>query len=220
MKTRAQSGLSITGARRISGALSRCLFRDTGSCTLKRVKGSDVRSVNMAKRINFFATKNDMVSILSKLEEQFSYGLKYVQCAKTERIMYETVKEIHGLGTLKEKHSETSFLIMRKDDEVTANQFGQVYQGDNSRSLEFDPSGISEDGTGLIHGMFAAMEDNEISDGLLKAVKKILNSECKKVRGWYIGKEAESLYGKLRFVCIGISEPEDYDFKIVESEKT
>ena len=174
----------------------------------------------MVKRINFFATKNDMVSVLSEMEEQLPFGIKYIQCGKTDSILYSTVKDIPGLGTLKEKHSEISFLIMPNDEEVTANQSGQVYQGDNPRSLEFDPSGISEDGTGLIHGLFATMEDNEISDGLLKAVKKIMNSECKKVRGWYIGKEAESLYGKLRFICIGLSEPEEYDFKIVELEKS
>ena len=174
----------------------------------------------MVKRINFFATKNDMVSVLSKMEEQLPFGIKYIQCGKTDSILYSTVKDIPGLGTLKEKHSEISFLIMPNDEEVTSTQSGQVYQGDNPRSLEFDPSGISEDGTGLIHGLFATMEDNEISDGLLKAVKKIMNSECKKVRGWYIGKEAESLYGKLRFICIGLSEPEEYDFKIVELEKS
>ena len=174
----------------------------------------------MVKRINFFATKNDMVSVLSEMEEQLPFGIKYIQCGKTDSILYSTVKDIHGLGTLKEKHSEISFLIMPNDEEVTSTQSGQVYQGDNPRSLEFDPSGVSEDGTGLIHGLFATMEDNEISDGLLKAVKKIMNSECKKVRGWYIGKEAESLYGKLRFICIGLSEPEEYDFKIVELEKS
>ena len=174
----------------------------------------------MVKRINFFATKNDMVSVLSEMEEQLPFGIKYIQCGKTDSILYSTVKDIPSLGTLKEKHSEISFLIMPNDEEVTSTQSGQVYQGDNPRSLEFDPSGISEDGTGLIHGLFATMEDNEISDGLLKAVKKIMNSECKKVRGWYIGKEAESLYGKLRFICIGLSEPEEYDFKIVELEKS
>lgn len=174
----------------------------------------------MSKRINFFATKNDMVSVLSEMEEQLPFGIKYIKCGKTDSILYSTVKDIPGLGTLKEKHSEISFLIMPNDEEVTSTQSGQVYQGDNPRSLEFDPSGISEDGTGLIHGLFATMEDNEISDGLLKAVKKIMNSGCKKVRGWYIGKEAESLYGKLRFICIGLSEPEEYDFKIVELGKS
>ena len=168
----------------------------------------------MAKRINFFATKNDMISVLSKLEEQFTYDIKYVQCGKTNLISYETVSDIPGLGTLNEKHSEISFLIMREDDEVITNRSGQVYQGDNTRSLAFDPSGISADGTGLIHGMFATMEDNEISANLLNAVRKIMNSECAKKCGWYIGKEAQGLYGKLRFICIGLSEPELYDFRI------
>ena len=39
-----------------------------------------------------------------------------------------------------------------------------------------------------------------MSDGLYKAVRKILNAEFRKVRGWYIGKEAGRLYGKLRFI--------------------
>lgn len=172
----------------------------------------------MVKRINFFATKNDMVSVLSDMEEQLPFGIKYIQCGKTDSILYSTVKDIPGLGTLREKHNEISYLIMRCDDEPVRNKFGQVYPGENGRSLEFDPSGISEDGTGLIHGMFATMEDNEMSDGLYKAVRKILNAEFRKVRGWYIGKEAGRLYGKLRFICIGLSEPELYDFKITEQE--
>ncbi|MCR5383778.1 MAG: hypothetical protein K6E72_03940 [Saccharofermentans sp.] len=172
----------------------------------------------MAKRINFFATKNDMISVLSKLEEQFPHDLKYVQCGKNDGTEYGSVKDIPGLGTLKEKHNEISYLIMRKDDEVTLNEHGLVYPGESARSLEFDPAGISEDGTGLIHGMFATMEDNEISDVLFKAVRKILNAECRKIRGWYIGKEAESLYGKLRFICIGLNEPELYDFKMEEQD--
>ena len=170
----------------------------------------------MTKRINFFATKNDMIAVLSKMEEQLSFDIKYVQCGKTDWKSYGTVKDIPSLGSLKEKHGEISFLIMRKVDEVKTNQYGQVYQGENNRSLEFDPPGISEDGTGLIHGMFATMEDNEISITLRNAVKKIMKTECKKSKGWYIGKEAEGLYGKLRFICIGLSEPDIYDFKIVE----
>lgn len=98
----------------------------------------------MAKRINFFATKNDMLSILSKMEEQLAYDIKYIPCGKTDSISYEKIKDIPGLGTLSEKHSE--------------------------------------------------------------------------IRGWYIGKEAESLYGKLRFICIGVSEPESYDFRITEQD--
>ena len=168
----------------------------------------------MVKRIYFFATKNDMINVLSKLEQQLSYEIKYIQCGNSDQRIFSTAEELPGLGTLKEKHGEISFLIMRKEDEVKTNAFGQIYQGENVCSLEFNPSGISEDGTGLIHGMFAIMDNNEISGELFKIVKRIMKAECKKSGGWYIGKEAEELYGKLRFICIGLNEPELYDFKI------
>jgi hypothetical protein len=170
----------------------------------------------MTNRINFFATKNDMISILSKLEEQLSYEIKYIQCGKKDGSFYRTIKDIPGLGTLQKNHGEISFIIMPADAEVTINEYGQVYQGENKCSLGFDPSGISEDGTGLIHGMFAIMDDNEISFELFKAVKKLMKAECRISRGWHIGKEAEDLYGRLRFICIGLNEPESFDFRIIE----
>lgn len=170
----------------------------------------------MTNRINFFATKNDMISILSKLEEQLSYEIKYIQCGKKDGSFYRTIKDIPGLGTLQKNHGEISFIIMPADAVVTINEYGQVYQGENKCSLGFDPSGISEDGTGLIHGMFAIMDDNEISFELFKAVKKLMKAECRINRGWHIGKEAEDLYGRLRFICIGLNEPESFDFRIIE----
>ena len=117
-----------------------------------------------------------MISILSKLEEQLSYEIKYIQCGKKDGSFYRTIKDIPGLGTLQKNHGEISFIIMPADAEVTINEYGQVYQGENKCSLGFDPSGISEDGTGLIHGMFAIMDDNEISLELFKAVKKAYES--------------------------------------------
>lgn len=170
----------------------------------------------MTNRINFFATKNDMISILSKLEEQLSYEIKYIQCGKKDGSFYRTIKDIPSLGTLQKNHGEISFIIMPADAVVTINEYGQVYQGENKCSLGFDPSGISEDGTGLIHGMFAIMDDNEISFELFKAVKKLMKAECRISRGWHIGKEAEDLYGRLRFICIGLNEPESFDFRIIE----
>ena len=170
----------------------------------------------MTNRINFFATKNDMISILSKLEEQLSYEIKYIQCGKKDGSFYRTIKDIPGLGNLQKNHGEISFIIMPADAVVTINEYGQVYQGENKCSLGFDPSGISEDGTGLIHGMFAIMDDNEISFELFKAVKKLMKAECRISRGWHIGKEAEDLYGRLRFICIGLNEPESFDFRIIE----
>lgn len=64
--------------------------------------------------------------------------------------------------------------------------------------------------------MFTIMDENEISLELFKAVKKLMKAECRISRGWHIGKEAEDLYGKLRFICIGLKEPESLDFRIIE----
>ena len=75
-----------------------------------------------------------MKAVLSKVEEQLSFDVKYIPCGKTNQQFYRTVKDISGLGTLKEKHGEISFLIMRKDDEGKTNQYGQVYQGKKTRS--------------------------------------------------------------------------------------
>ena len=55
-----------------------------------------------------------MVSVLSEMEEQLPFGIKYIQCGKTDSILYSTVKDIPDLGTLKEKHSEISFLIIQR----------------------------------------------------------------------------------------------------------
>ena len=66
----------------------------------------------MVKRINFFATKNDMVSVLSEMEEQLPFGIKYIQCGKTDSILYSTVKDIPGLG-IRERTADRWNLILR-----------------------------------------------------------------------------------------------------------
>ena len=52
----------------------------------------------MTNRINFFATKNDMVSILLKFEEQLSYEIKYIQCGKKYGSFYELPTPITSDG--------------------------------------------------------------------------------------------------------------------------
>ena len=84
----------------------------------------------------------------------------------------------------------------------------------NSTCLGFSPSGLTADETCLIHGQFSIMDKNEISDTLMKAAAKALRKHCKRFKGWYFGQEAEQLNGKVRYITIGISEPQEYDFKI------
>ena len=71
----------------------------------------------MAKRIIFFATRNDMVLLLKELEISFEvkYVLSYDTMVISNKIMeYSSVESIPNLDNLRKKHSEKMFLIMRQ----------------------------------------------------------------------------------------------------------
>ena len=71
----------------------------------------------MAKRINFFATRNDMVLLLKELEISFEvkYVLSYDTMVISNKILeYSSVESIPNLDNLRKKHSEKMFLIMRQ----------------------------------------------------------------------------------------------------------
>ena len=167
----------------------------------------------MAKRINFFATRDDMIQLIDRITEELPFEMMIIG---HDGQIYDRADEIPELGSLSKTHGEKSYLIMKKGDSIKHSdiQKDRVYQGDNPNSMEFDPSGISSDGTCLIHGLFTTMEDNEISNELLKTARRVLRRTFQSVRGWYIGPETVNLKGKVRFICIGVNEPEEYDLKL------
>ena len=168
----------------------------------------------MAKRINFFATRSDMEQLIESVIDELGFEAEIVN---TDNTIFESVRDISDLGKLDKTHNEKTFLIMKKGEERVLHKIPggvRVYPGENPRSLEFDPSGISSDGLCLIHGMLSTMEDNEISTELMKTSKRVIKRSFESVNGWYIGPEAMGLKGKVRFVCIGVNEPEEYDLQI------
>lgn len=174
----------------------------------------------MSRRINFFATEKDMVSLLKEVEETIPFDVKYIlsydTSIVTEKVLeYKNVEQIPNLGRLTKHHSEKSFLITRSDmkSKVKKTPIGvKVIQGENPESVGFDPSGFSEDGSCLIHGIFSTMEEVGLSKELFNAIRRLMNKHFTKVRGWYFGDEAKSLCGQVRYICIGVNEPEEYDF--------
>ena len=168
----------------------------------------------MAKRINFFATRSDMVQLVNTIIDELSFEAEIINMDNT---VYESADDIPDLGRLDKSHMEKSFLIMKKNEERVLHKipYGvRVYPGENPRSLECDPSGMSSDSSCLIHGMFRTMEDNEVSTELLRTAARVMKRSFESVNGWYIGPEAMKLKGKVRFVCIGVSEPMEYDLQI------
>ena len=168
----------------------------------------------MAKRINFFATRSDIEQLLNSIFDELSFEVEIINM---DNNVFGRVEDIPNLGKLDKSHMEKSFLIMKKGEERALHKIPdgiRVYPGENPRSLECNPSGMSSDGSCLIHGIFKTMEDNEISTELFKTTKRVIRRSFVSVNGWYIGPEAMKLKGKVRFVCIGVSEPEEFDLHI------
>ena len=167
----------------------------------------------MAKHINFFATRSDIEQLLLSIIDELSFETEIIYM---DNNVFERVEDIPYLGQLDKSHMEKFFLIMKKGEERVLHKIPdgvRVYPGENPRSLECDPSGISSDGSCLIHGIFRVIEENEISTMLLKTAKRVIKRTFKSVNGWYIGPEAMKLKGKVRFVCISVNEPVEYDLQ-------
>ena len=180
----------------------------------------------MSRRLFFFATKNDLISIMNTFCELLPFEVKYFETGNmpTEQPeIFSCIEELPHIGiTYSKSHCSDNYSIMKKDipvvtervDSDTLGTFYCAYDSMNSTCLSFSPSGLTADGACLIHGQFAVMDKNEISDTLMKTAAKALRKHCKRIKGWYFGQEAEQLNGKVRYITIGISEPQEYDFKL------
>ncbi len=179
----------------------------------------------MSGRLLFFATKNDIISIMNTFREILPFEIKYFETGNmpTEQpVVFSCIEDLPHIGvTYSNSHCSDNYCIMEKDisivtervDSESHGTFYCVYSSMNNTCLSFSPSGRTADGTCLIHGQFAIMDKNELSNTLLKAASKALRKHCKRIRGWYVGQEAEQLNGKVRYITIGINEPQEDDFK-------
>ena len=178
----------------------------------------------MNKRLLLFATRNDLISILNNFQKLLSFEIKYTKAGNildNQPETFFTAEEIPHLGALKSnKHCSENYIILKKDIPVVTKEINSqnqgtiyaVYDSLNDTCMSFSPSGFNPDEDCLIHGQFVIMNENDISKEMMKMIKKVLRNNCKIVRGWYIGHEAEQLNGKVRFVTIDVNEPIEYDF--------
>ena len=90
----------------------------------------------MAKRINFFATRKDMVQLLLSVIDELSFEAEIINMDNT---VFERVEDIPDLGRFDKSHMEKYFLIMKKGEERKLHVIPdgvRVYPGENPRSLE------------------------------------------------------------------------------------
>ena len=177
----------------------------------------------MSKRLTFFATKKDMIDIFNSFCELLPFKIKYVYTDMSCDIpdVFYSIEDIPHIGYLhSQSHCSENYIILKENIPIVINKlvsdevYYAVYSSENITCMSFSPSGLNIDGDCLIHGQFAIMNENDISKEMMKMIKKALRNNCKLVRGWYVGHEAEQLNGKVRYITVGVNEPQEYDFKL------
>jgi hypothetical protein len=176
----------------------------------------------MRGEIFFFATVNDMLEVLKKIEQERK--IKYVKGGisdSPECEFYYTAEDIPNLGVnTSGEHGVSRFLILDYSipvimEKVKQNTGGVKYfinQSENKDSIVFRPSGFYSTGY-LIHGQLDTISDSIVSKELQKQFKKAFTKSYTKVKRYYIGKEAMEFAGKVRFITMTVKQPIEYDLK-------
>lgn len=176
----------------------------------------------MNKRFSIIATKNDMIEILTIFGDLLSYEIKYVKEGPFQgdfSEIFDKIEDIPDLGYLhSDSHLAVSYLIMQRNTKIKYEELKgekglirSVSYGDNDESIIFFPSGFSINEDCLIHGEFTIKEENEVSKEMMKNIKKSLKKCCMYVNNCFIGKEALILKNRVRYIMIGVGEPQEYD---------
>lgn len=179
----------------------------------------------MSKCFKFFATSEDMINafenVKSKNDIKFTRARNYDYNELFDVFLH--VSDIPRLGTLSsDSHCIVNYIVTKRNINLCANEYTDysgrkmkdLSQKLNPDSIVFSPSGVYEDNKCIIHGQLGTIHDNKESLSLFTTVCHGLKKQFINFHGWFIGPEALSLYGKVRFIIISINEPCDYDFKI------
>ena len=157
----------------------------------------------MAKEFRFFTLKEDLLEILSDIEE--IKKVKYVKNGaydKKEYVIYKSIAEFEDLGINRSgDHNSPLYLVLNLSDPIISEGVIQnktreikyfLGQHMNKNSIAFWPGGLYEENF-LIHGHVSTISDDEKSEELYKIFKKAFSKKCKKIKNWYFGKEALSI---------------------------
>ena len=178
----------------------------------------------MAKEFRFFTLKEDLLEILSDIEE--IKKVKYVKNGaydKKEYVIYKSIAEFEDLGINRSgDHNSPLYLVLNLSDPIISEGVIQnktreikyfLGQHMNKNSIAFWPGGLYEENF-LIHGHVSTISDDEKSEELYKIFKKAFSKKFKKIKNWYFGKEALSIAKDVRLITIGIKQPKTNDFTI------
>ncbi len=177
----------------------------------------------MAKRLLFFATKEDLRQLMAAVE--CVVPIQYVRMgvfAKDAVERHEHIDDIPNLGNAATDSAATGdeFLVVMKD--CTAKTYAVqgndgkiryfVDQLANENSVTFSPGGFRGSGV-LLHGRFATVHDDPVSQALMGQFSKALRRSFRKLKAYWVGREAERLLDAGARLTMSAQAPREFDLK-------
>lgn len=180
--------------------------------------------MSVSRRILFFATRQDMIDVFLQLNTELNF-VKTGNHPEGSILIYSSVEKIPNLGDYKySSHCMENYLVVNTNKKINVDDIQlrngttvkSVYQSFNMDSIVFSPGGIYYKYNCLIHGQIATISNSNFSKNLFNALRKSIRKQFQCYSDWWIGKEAMKLYGKYRFITIGVGSPTEYDFRITD----
>jgi hypothetical protein len=167
----------------------------------------------------FYATKNDLLPVLSSIEKNFE--IRYIQTGLVDQnmpIIYNDSGSINDLGIASYESAIrcTRYLIFPKYENVKISELpGQrkvIDQMLNPNTVEFSPGGIWQDDI-LLYGRFASASNSSFSISLMKLLHFNIKKNYTKIRAYYVGPEAEKMLDAGKRLTIAAQSPSTFDLR-------
>jgi hypothetical protein len=179
----------------------------------------------MTRRFFFFATKRDLLEILTEMEK--TKKVQYIENKiydKQKYTIHKSIIEFKDLGINKTgDHNSPMYLVIGSTDSIISEAVRQsgtgetkyfINSSDNKGSINFNPGGFYGNEY-LIHGQVTTLNyADKKAEELYKIFKKAFSKKCKKIKNWHFGKEALSIAKDVRLITVGIKQPKTNDFTI------
>lgn len=176
-------------------------------------------------QLNLFATKSDLENLLQAVESK--YPLQFVRTGLFDSPVIEALQSLLdvpdiGKVSVGDAVQAPRYLVAIRTTHVEVETVPQrrggikysVSQKNNPKTVVFSPGGVFAE-TALIDGAVGTISDDLNSLELFRLFSKEIQGQFKKIREYYVGKEAASLLDKGWRLTHNVRSPILYDLKRV-----
>jgi hypothetical protein len=170
-------------------------------------------------QVNIFATKADLESLLRIIEAK--QELQFVRTGLFDVVQNREVTLFGsnlGIAVSGDNNQEATYLVANRSECIQCRTVPQrsgdikyaIDQQTNSRTIVFRPSGVFGEGC-LIAGYIGTISTDPVAIALFQSFSREIKHQFKKIKSFYVGKEAEALLAKGWRLTSNIKSPLSYD---------